>query len=344
MNRHSRLPRQAGLILGMAGLLLGSATASAQAQTQSAEGLATEPGNGNTPSEDSSPGVSTVPTADTVPNASPEPSGGYGTGGSSTDTSPGAHPSDTYTVVPSSTQPQQDQHPLLHDIEAYYTSPLHWDGKDWAYFGGAMALLAASHHYDTQVRNHFVAQGAKPLGGSTDDLKDAVPMIGAVVGTWAYASYLGNSDGFREAWNMVEAGGLSVVDSYALKIVAGRERPDQTSDPNKWRKSGSSFPSIHAAGAFAIGSILAESGNDDYRWIRRFLGYGAVASYTAFERLKHNAHWLSDDVAGAEIGGATAHFVLERSEERREARDNYSISLVPVQGGGAMLTFNLTIK
>lgn len=322
MTRFSRFPRRAGIILGMTGLLLGSAAA---AQTQSDNA-------GDAP---------------TAPSANPEPGTGSGTNPRATDSGAGAgagaHPVDTTTVLPDSTPQSGDPHPLLHDIEAYYTSPLHWDARDWEYFGGSLALLAVARHYDTQVRTHFIAQGAKPLGGSTDDLKDALPMIGAVVGTWAYANIINSNDGLRESWNMVEAGGLSVVDSYALKIVAGRERPDQTSDPNNWRKSGSSFPSIHAAAAFAIGTVLAESGNDDDRWIRRFLGYGAVAGFTAFERLKHNAHWLSDDVAGAEIGAATGHFVLARSEERREARSNYSLSLVPVEGG-AMLTYNLTIR
>jgi membrane-associated phospholipid phosphatase len=306
----SRLPRRAGLILGMTGLLLGSATAAAQTQTDNAGGATAAPADGT----------------------------------STTDTPTSVHRVETYTVSPDSFHPpEEDPHPLLHDIEAYYTSPLHWDGKDWAYLGGGLALWAASHHYDTQVRTHFIAQGAKPLGGSSDDLQDALPMIGAVAGTWVYAKWLGSSDGAREVGNMVEAAGLSAVDAYALKIVAGRERPNQTSDPNKWRKSGSSFPSLHAAAAFAVGSVLAESGNDDNRWMRRFLGYGAVAGFTAFERLKHNAHWLSDDVAGAEIGGATAHFVLTRSEERREARANYSLSLVPIEGG-AMLTYNMNIK
>ena len=324
MSRFSGLPRRAGLILGMTGLLLGSATAFAQTQTDNAGGNTTTPG--------AEPGAG---------------SGAASTGSAktnTTDTVPVPHPVDTYTVEPDVFQPQhEDAHPLLHDIGAYYTSPLRWDGKDWAYFGGALALVAASHHYDSQVRTHFISQGTKPLGGSTDDLKDGLPVIGAVVGTWAYAHLLDNSNGFHEAWNMVEAGGLTVVDTYALKFVAGRERPDQTSDPNKWRKSGSSFPSLHAAAAFAVGTVLAESGNDDYRWIRRFLGYGAVAGFTAFERLKHNAHWLSDDVAGAEIGAATGHFVLTRSEERREAQGNYSLSLVPIEGG-AMLSYNLTIK
>ena len=328
MSRFSGLPRRAGLILGMTGLLLGSTTAIAQTQTDNA--------GGNT----------------TTPNAGPEPGAGSGaantgsgtTNAGATDSVSGPHLANTYTVEPDALQPaHQDPHPLLHDIGAYYTSPLHWDGKDWVYFGGALALVAASHHYDSQVRTHFISQGAKPLGGSTDDLKDGLPVIGAVVGTWAYANLINSGDGFHEAWNMVEAGGLTVVDTYALKFVAGRERPDQTSDPNKWRKGGSSFPSLHAAAAFAVGTVLAESGNDDYRWMRRFLGYGAVAGFTAFERLKHNAHWLSDDVAGAEIGAATAHFVLVRSEERREAVSNYSLSLVPIEGG-AMLSYNLTLE
>jgi membrane-associated phospholipid phosphatase len=296
MNSLVRRPRCAGIVLGVTGLLVACATASAQtSDAQSAAGTS-----------GASASASTVPMPD-----------------------PG--------------QPPKQPNPLLLDIEAYYTSPLHWDARDWAYFGGALGLVAAARHYDTQVRTHFIKEGAQPIGGSTDDLQDALPAIGAVVGTWLYANMLNSSDGHREANEMVEAGGLSVVTAYALKFAAGRERPDQTDDPNKWGSGGSSFPSTHSAAAFAIGAVLAESGNDDYRVIRRFLGYGAVAGFTFYERLKHNAHWLSDDVAGAEIGGATAHFVMERAAERREARQNYSLSVVPLEGG-AMLTYSLNIE
>lgn len=255
----------------------------------------------------------------------------------------GASASATTVPMPDPDQPPKKPHPLLLDIEAYYTSPLHWDARDWAYFGGALGLVAAARHYDTQVRTHFIKEGVQPIGGSTKDLQDALPAVGAVAGTWLYANLINSSDGHREANEMVEAGALSVVTAYALKYVGARERPDQTDDPNKWRSGGSSFPSTHSAAAFAIGAVLAESGNDDYRWMRRFLGYGAVAGYTFYERLKHNAHWLSDDVAGAEIGGATAHFVMERAAERREARRNYSVSVVPLEGG-AMLTYSLNIE
>ena len=239
---------------------------------------------------------------------------------------------------------EQSHGGLLLDIKDYYTSPLRWDLKDWAYFGGAVGLFAVARHYDTQVRTHFIKQGAQPIGGSTQDLHDWIPAVAAVGGTWVYATLLDSNPGHRETWNMVEAGGLSVVTSYALKFAAGRERPDQTDDPNRWRKGGSSFPSIHTTAAFAIGTVLAESGNDDYRWMRRFLGYGVIAGYTAFERVKHNAHWLSDDVAGAALGAATAHFVLERDPRRRAERESRSALSVTPLPGGAMVSYNLVLK
>lgn len=240
-------------------------------------------------------------------------------------------------------QSNSKQGGLWLDIKDYYTAPLRWNVRDWAYFGGAVAAIAGAHHYDSDVRTHFIKKGAQPIGGSSYDLQDAVPTVAAVAGTWLAANLVDSGPGHHEAWQMVEAGGLAAVTSYAFKFAAGRLRPNQTDDPNKWGQGGSSFPSFHAAAAFAVGAVLAESGNDDNRWIRRFLGYGAVAGFTAFQRLKHNAHWLSDDVAGAALGGATAHFILTRNEEHNEEMNRSALSVVPLPGG-AMLTYNLEIK
>jgi membrane-associated phospholipid phosphatase len=132
---------------------------------------------------------------------------------------------------------------------------------------------------------------------------------------------------------MLEAAGLSTATSYVLRYAAGRERPDVTSDPDQWRTGGNSFPSNHVTVAFAIGTVLAESGNDRYRWVRRFLGYG-MAAYTGYARLDHNAHWLSDTVAGAALGIATGRFVTHRADERARP---YAFGVQPMQHG-AMLT------
>jgi membrane-associated phospholipid phosphatase len=108
--------------------------------------------------------------------------------------------------------------------------------------------------------------------------------------------------------------------------------PSQTSDPNQWSPGSSgSFPSEHTTAAFAIGTVLAESGNGEYRWIRRFLGYG-TAGFTAYERLKHNAHWLSDTVAGGALGAASASFAMHRQRGADSQRDS-TLALTPLAGG-----------
>lgn len=220
----------------------------------------------------------------------------------------------------------------LGDAKAYFTAPLHWDARNWEFFGGALATIAVAHHYDTQVRNHYDEGYKSPLGPKeSGELTDTLPSVALLVGTWGYAGLIGSQAGKSEAWNMFESTGLSLVTAYALKYTIRRTGPDSTTDPNHWFGGGSSFPSEHATMAFAIGTVLAESGNPDYRWIRRVIGYG-VGFGSAYLRLKHNAHWLSDTVAGGALGMASAHFVMNRSAEREDAGGSV-ISLVPAQRG-----------
>jgi membrane-associated phospholipid phosphatase len=166
---------------------------------------------------------------------------------------------------------------LSSDIKQYFTAPLHWDARDWAWFGGALAAIAASHHFDSQVRTHFVGNltPSQIQNLPSDDVQDILPTVGVLLATWGYASWTGSSAGHEEAWAMFEAAGLSTVTAYGLKYSLRRLGPDQTSDPDEWEKTGGkSFPSEHSTAAFAVGTVLAESGNDEYRWLRRLLGYG----------------------------------------------------------------------
>ena len=228
---------------------------------------------------------------------------------------------------------------LVSDIKLYFTAPLRWDAQDWAWFGGALAAIGAAHHYDTQVRTHFVRNLKPGQSINSNDVQDALPTVGVLGLTWAYAGLIDNSDGRREAWAMLEAAGLSGVTAFALKYIIAREGPDRTNNPNQWFKSGgNSFPSFHSTAAFAVGTVLAESGNDEYRWLRRLLGYGLGAA-TSYERMKHNVHWLSDTVAGAALGAAGANFTMKRAYPTDEAA---SLSVVPVQGG-AMLTYRVEL-
>lgn len=217
----------------------------------------------------------------------------------------------------------------LEDTKLYFTAPLRWDAEDWQYLGVTLAAIGAAHQYDQRVRDHFATGSYAILDGKDrNSLRDAVPAAALIAGTWAFAGYLGDSDGYREGWSLIEAGVLSTASGEILGYAAGRERPDATTSPNQWRQGGDSFPSLHAGAAFAIGTVFAESGSDEYRWIRRVVGYG-IAGATAYIRVKENVHWLSDTVAGGALGIATARFVLNRGAPASHA----SLQFQPLKDG-----------
>ncbi|HEY3517332.1 MAG TPA: phosphatase PAP2 family protein [Gammaproteobacteria bacterium] len=218
---------------------------------------------------------------------------------------------------------------VASDAKDYVTAPLHAGRPQWVGFGVAIGAIALAHQYDEDVREHFgtvtAAPGTEP---DTKDGRDAAPAVLALGATWIAAVIGDEDDGRREAGAMLEAAVFSGVASYALKEITRRERPFATDDPNAWREEGDSFPSAHAATAFAIGTVMAESGNDRLRWLRRTLGYG-LAVGTAYARMDHDAHWLSDTVAGAGLGIATARFVMKQRERGARGR----VTFAPLPGG-----------
>jgi membrane-associated phospholipid phosphatase len=222
---------------------------------------------------------------------------------------------------------------LASDVKGYVTAPLHAERRQWVRFGAVLAGVAFAYGLDDEVREHF-GTATVPVGVSADtrDARDAAPAALALGGTWLAGVLADEDDGRREAGAMLEAAALSGAAAYALKELAGRERPYVTADKNAWDGEGEAFPSLHTTAAFAIGTVLAESGNDRHRWVRRALGYG-LAVGTAYARMDHDAHWLSDTVAGAGLGVATARFVMKR-RDAREQRARFG--LVPIADGVAI--------
>ena len=182
------------------------------------------------------------------------------------------------------------------------------------------APIAFAYQFDDDVREHFetvtVAPGTSP---DTEDGRDAAPAVLALGGTWiaAVARPTRTTGGARPApcSRPRRSAARRLTRSRSSRGASGRTRP-----PTRiaWGDDGDAFPSLHTTAAFAIGTVLAESGNDRHRWLRRALGYG-LAVGTAYARMDHDAHWLSDTVAGAGLGIATARFVMKQRDARRRA-------------------------
>lgn len=221
----------------------------------------------------------------------------------------------------------------MSDAREYLTAPLHARREQWTRFGVALGAVAVAHRFDDDVREHFATATAAPgTSPDTHDGRDAAPALLALGGTWLAATIADEDDGRREAGAMLQSAAFSGAAAYTLKRLVGRERPYVTADEGDWGGDGEAFPSVHATTAFAIGTVLAESGSDRHRWLRRALGYG-LAVGTAYARMDHDAHWLSDTVAGAGIGIATARFVMRQGDARQQRA---RFDLVPTADGIAI--------
>ncbi|HXQ27636.1 MAG TPA: phosphatase PAP2 family protein [Gemmatimonadales bacterium] len=120
------------------------------------------------------------------------------------------------------------------------------------------------------------------------------------------AGLIADKPALREAGERVTASvAVAGVLVTGLKLVVGRVRPSQTSDPYQFHPftHSDAFPSGHATMAFALATALGDEIGSPW-WVRTGLFAGATA--TAWSRLNDNIHWLSDVLAGAALGITSA--------------------------------------
>ncbi len=242
-----------------------------------------------------------------------------------------ADPGPVPSAEPSSDQPTR----LADDFKAFIGQPRNWGRRGWLHFGGVVAAVGLAYHRDEDVRARFANDGDPDY----HEIADAMPAAIAFGGMWFAAKLAHNDEARWEVAAMRRAVVIETLSSEIVKVALRRERPGPGVPRDHWNDGGLSFPSGHTAAAFAIGTVLAESGDDRHRWLRRVAGYG-IGALTGYERLNHDAHWLSDTVAGAAIGIATARFVMKR---REDAAPRGEVALLPLDGG-AMLTYTVPLR
>lgn len=116
----------------------------------------------------------------------------------------------------------------------------------------------------------------------------------------------------RTTWQAIDASVAAGITSEVLKRSFSRVRPrDGGGDPNLWFKGGSneSFPSGEVTAVSSIVTPFVLEYGDDHPAV---YALEALPVYDAIARMKVQAHWQTDVIAGFAIG-TTAGWLMHRN-------------------------------
>ncbi|HLI84760.1 MAG TPA: phosphatase PAP2 family protein [Bryobacteraceae bacterium] len=200
---------------------------------------------------------------------------------------------------------------VLRDQKAIWPSPFHTSESDikyWAIFGGStLGLIFADQHIAHAAPD---TPGLRTLGTSVSYL-GAFYTVLPLTGGFYFLGTAAGDQRFRETGLLgFETLANTGVVLVALKAITDRERPKQGSLEGHFEEGpsrlNSSFPSGHAASAFALASVFAHEYHDK-TWVK-VLAY-AYAAGVCGARLAANQHFPGDTLAGGAIGWFIGDYV-----------------------------------
>lgn len=125
----------------------------------------------------------------------------------------------------------------------------------------------------------------------------------------------------RTFWQSIDSTAIGAVSSEGLKRVFSRARPAQTDDPNRWFEGRGyrSFPSGEVTEvAAAVTPFVLEYGHEH----PLVYALELLPLYDGIARVKVQAHWQSDVLAGWALGSAVGYFAHGRAQP-------FSLMVVP---------------
>jgi hypothetical protein len=192
-----------------------------------------------------------------------------------------------------------------------------WDTAMVLGGGGGAALVG--HIWDDDLADEVKSAGQFNAAMEPGHTYGAFTIQFAVgIGMYATGWLADKGKLARVGGDIMRAQLLGQAYAQALKFTVGRERPDGSNDQ--------SFPSGHAASAFATATVLQRH----YGW-KAGVPATVVAGYVATARVHDNKHYLSDVIFGGAIGVAAQRTVMLRG-----GRYGFAVSAVPLPGGGQL--------
>jgi hypothetical protein len=127
----------------------------------------------------------------------------------------------------------------------------------------------------------------------------------------------------RTLWQSVDSSVASGIVAFAMKYAFSRVRPNASNnDPNLWFKGNGneSFPSGEVTAVSSIVTPFVLEYGPDHPWT---YALEALPVYDGIARMKVQAHWASDVIAGYALG-TTAGWLMHRNTDTP-----YILSVMP---------------
>jgi hypothetical protein len=211
-------------------------------------------------------------------------------------------PGDEENVHAASAAPGPLLRNLVADQKSILTSPFKVRLEDLSWLAPVAGLTAGLINADAELSSRISTTGTLVRRSSTLSNGGLALMVGGAGSLYLLGKSRGD-DHQQEAGILAgEAGVNSLAVAEVLKLATLRERPKAGSGLGRFGQSRTgldgSFPSVHAAVAWSVASVLAH----EYPGvITQVLGYG-LATGISVARVTGRDHFPSDVVAGSAIG------------------------------------------
>jgi membrane-associated phospholipid phosphatase len=191
---------------------------------------------------------------------------------------------------------------FLGDQKRLWTSPAHLELVDAQWIvpigGFSAALFATDVDFSQRLSNspstisHYKTLSDAGLAG----------LVGGAGGLWLLGRVKHNEHWSETGLLSGEAALNSLLAVEAMKYSLGRQRPFQGDGTGPFFQGGTSFPSEHAAAAWAVAGVIAHEYPGP---LTKIAAYG-LASLVSFSRVRAKQHFNSDVFIGGLIGEMVA--------------------------------------
>jgi membrane-associated phospholipid phosphatase len=225
---------------------------------------------------------------------------------------------------------------FVNDQKEIWTSPKHLRFADADWLVPASGFAAALFVTDRDVSLHLSNNPQTISHYKTYSTAGVGALAGAGAGLFLL-SYSTHNEHWRETGLLAgEAAVASLIPVEVMKYSLRRQRPFQGDGTGPFFQGGTSFPSEHAAAAWAIAGVFAH----EYPGLfPRLVSYG-LASFVSYSRIKGKQHFPSDVFVGSLMGQLISQNVYSRHHDPSLGGDEWKSIGQIVRGDGYLSKAN----